>query len=80
MACGNEAIASYPQPRAVLTPGLAEFLRELEMTKAFLTWLPPHTCPGQQLNSAGDSSTESFFASRQFVIFCPPLAGLFSTG
>lgn len=27
VACGNEAIASYPQPRTVLTPGLAEFLR-----------------------------------------------------
>lgn len=33
MACGNEAIASYSGPRAVLTPGLVEFLRELEMTK-----------------------------------------------
>lgn len=41
MACGNEAIASYPQTRAVLTPGLAEFLRELEMTKkASISHLP----------------------------------------
>lgn len=27
VTCGNEATASYPRPRAVWTPGLAELLR-----------------------------------------------------
>lgn len=64
---------------AIPSAGLVEFLREEEMTKGFLTWLPYHICSRKPLD-LGDSSAEPFSASSQFIIFSPPLANLASTG